>query len=225
LCRVFAVYAFLPSFFICFPFFQDEFGANKDASSRKKRAMRTEKEKLQIALVQKRHQQETKRKRSKHHLPSGKSAIRLCKNPSTALISLSSRGRTPLKKTLKRKRKKTRSRSKERMDKVRVVVHTPQRQRLIAEARRQILGDQADERFFLTFNTRFSYQVVIFLKTWLKRAAAEKNLPNKLDLLFATTYYLGKFNAWIDDHESGWDGDFLLMGEFTCIDCRPFCFE
>jgi hypothetical protein len=113
--------------------------------------------------------------------------------------------------------------TQEMMDRVRVVIITPQRKAAMDEARTQILGDEADANFMM-FSTSFSYGVEYFLESSLRRIAAQKNLPKKLDLLFGVTFALREFDYWIGDHESGWGGESLVMSEFAFLLCFFFFF-
>jgi hypothetical protein len=81
------------------------------------------------------------------------------------------------------------------MAKMRVVLITGRRAKLLSEMQALILGDQAEDEV-QWFNASFSLDVLDAGTTMLKRLQRVKDPAAKLDLLFAFTYELNTYDCW-----------------------------
>ena len=91
------------------------------------------------------------------------------------------------------------------VDHIRQIMITKQRKQALDEMEKLVLGDQYGDTMMM-FNTSFSYKLLDAFETFRKKYKNARSWPRKLDLLFAFTFAIQKYDVWMHDHEVGWEG-------------------
>jgi len=87
------------------------------------------------------------------------------------------------------------------MSRMRVVIGSAQRKRYQSWIRTLLLGDQANDRCFLMFDTSFSYTVEEVLEQMVGSLEKQKDMAKRFDMLLALTLNLDEYDVWMHDHE------------------------
>lgn len=97
--------------------------------------------------------------------------------------------------------------TQEQVDKLRLIILTPNRKKLLKKASSFVSGGQSDEGFgFMMFSTSSGNNVILELSSKIKSAMNSKTLDKKFDALFALTAALLDYDSWVYDNECWGEG-------------------
>mmetsp|Transcript_619 Transcript_619/g.877 ORF Transcript_619/g.877 Transcript_619/m.877 type:complete len:520 (-) Transcript_619:127-1686(-) len=101
--------------------------------------------------------------------------------------------------------------TQEQMNVLRVILYTPQREQMVDEYSRLVLGDKYGQDV-LMFDTNFSYHVLHSYQVFRSKYSKVRDAAVKFDMLLAFTDSIKEHDVWMHDHEVGWGGEKMVVG-------------
>jgi GTP-dependent phosphoenolpyruvate carboxykinase len=106
--------------------------------------------------------------------------------------------------------KKESSLTTQELSKLRYVVVTENRDKMMKTAQKFASADQQSNKD-MVFNTATGNEIILQMSNKIQSAMKKKNLPLRFDTLFALTHALHQYNKWLTDNDMYGEGGQLFV--------------